>query len=96
VPELPEVETIRRQLEQKAVGEVINKIEILEPKMFIGDPKDVYRIQDYRRRPRRQSLADPACQRRGAFGAFQIKRAIFLARRGRQHTGKIYPGNLLF
>ena len=41
MPELPEVETIRRQLEQKAVGEVINKIEILEPKMFIGDPKDV-------------------------------------------------------
>ena len=41
MPELPEVETIRRQLEQKAVGEVIRKIEILEPKMFIGDPKDI-------------------------------------------------------
>ncbi len=41
MPELPEVETIRRQLEQKAVGEIIKKIEILEPKMFIGDPKDI-------------------------------------------------------
>jgi len=41
MPELPEVETIRRQLEQKAVGETIEKIEILEPKMFIGDPKNI-------------------------------------------------------
>jgi len=41
VPELPEVETIRRQLAEKIIGKTIKRIEILEPKMFIGDPKDV-------------------------------------------------------
>jgi len=39
MPELPEVETIRRQLEKAVVGKKINRVEILEPKMFIGDPK---------------------------------------------------------
>lgn len=41
MPELPEVETIRRQLAEKIIGKTIKRIEILEPKMFIGDPKDV-------------------------------------------------------
>lgn len=39
MPELPEVETIRRQLEAAAVGKKITKLEIIEPKMFLGDPK---------------------------------------------------------
>jgi formamidopyrimidine-DNA glycosylase len=37
MPELPEVETIRRQLAEAAVGQKIAKIEVLEPKMVLGD-----------------------------------------------------------
>lgn len=36
MPELPEVETIRRQLEENIVGKTIKDIEILEKKQFIG------------------------------------------------------------
>ena len=39
MPELPEVETIRRQLAEKIVGRTIAKIEILAPKIFIGEAK---------------------------------------------------------
>lgn len=41
MPELPEVETIRRQLEPKLVGQTISSIEILCPKSFCGDPKKI-------------------------------------------------------
>jgi len=41
MPELPEVETIRRQLEPKLVGQTISNIEILCPKSFCGDPKKI-------------------------------------------------------
>jgi len=41
MPELPEVETIRRQLEPKLVGRTISDIEILCPKSFCGDPKKI-------------------------------------------------------
>jgi len=36
MPELPEVETIKKQLEKKIKGKVIKDIEILSPKNFIG------------------------------------------------------------
>ncbi|MFA6376498.1 MAG: DNA-formamidopyrimidine glycosylase, partial [Candidatus Paceibacterota bacterium] len=39
MPELPEVETIRRQLQGAVVGKTIRRVEILEPNMFGGDPK---------------------------------------------------------
>lgn len=39
MPELPEVETIRRQLAEKIVGKKIARIEILAPNIFIGDEK---------------------------------------------------------
>lgn len=39
MPELPEVETIKRQLEAAVVGKTVGRVEILEPKIFIGDPK---------------------------------------------------------
>jgi len=39
VPELPEVETIRRFLEPRIVGLVVNQIDILTPKSFIGNPQ---------------------------------------------------------
>jgi len=39
VPELPEVETIKRALEKKIVGQRIKKIEVLSPKQFIGLPR---------------------------------------------------------
>jgi formamidopyrimidine-DNA glycosylase len=41
MPELPEVETIRRQLEPKLVGQIISNVEILSPKSFCGDPKKI-------------------------------------------------------
>ncbi len=41
MPELPEVETVKRLLEQKITGHTITKLEILTTKSFIGDPCDV-------------------------------------------------------
>jgi len=41
MPELPEVETIRRQLEPKLVGQTISSVEILNPKSFIGNPQKI-------------------------------------------------------
>ncbi len=38
MPELPEVETVRRQLEAEVVGEVIEGVEVRKEKMFVGDP----------------------------------------------------------
>lgn len=38
MPELPEVETIRRQLEETLIGASITSIEIRVPKIFVGDP----------------------------------------------------------
>ncbi len=39
MPELPEVETIRLQLQSNIVGKIIKKIKIFSQKQFIGDPK---------------------------------------------------------
>jgi formamidopyrimidine-DNA glycosylase len=39
MPELPEVETIRRQLAEAVTGKKIARVEILNPSTFIGDPK---------------------------------------------------------
>lgn len=39
MPELPEVETIRRQLNEALMGKKINKVEVLREKSFGGDPK---------------------------------------------------------
>ena len=41
MPELPEVETIRKQLSEKTVGRTISKIEVKLPKIFQGNVKDV-------------------------------------------------------
>src|SRR3989337_3889984 len=41
MPELPEVETIRRQLQRALVGQKIKKVEILHPKSFLGSPAKV-------------------------------------------------------
>lgn len=41
MPELPEVETIRRGLEQKLKGLTLKKIEVLLKKQFQGDPREV-------------------------------------------------------
>jgi len=41
MPELPEVETIRRQLEAAIVGKTVSRVEILEPHMFGGDAKAI-------------------------------------------------------
>ncbi|MDP3993176.1 MAG: bifunctional DNA-formamidopyrimidine glycosylase/DNA-(apurinic or apyrimidinic site) lyase [bacterium] len=39
MPELPEVETIRRGLAKSLVGHKIAAVEVLAPKLFIGDPQ---------------------------------------------------------
>ncbi len=39
MPELPEVETIKRNLRPNIIGKTISEIEILSPKNFIGDKK---------------------------------------------------------
>ena len=41
MPELPEVETIKRQLKPDIVGKIISDIEIFSPKNFIGNKRDV-------------------------------------------------------
>ena len=41
MPELPEVETIRRQLERALVGQKIKKVESLHPKSFLGNQAKV-------------------------------------------------------
>ncbi len=51
MPELPEVETIRRGLKERLIGDSIADIEIRVPKMFIGDPAQILNtpITDIRR-----------------------------------------------
>lgn len=41
MPELPEVESIKRKLTPNVVGKTISDLEILSPKNFIGNKKDV-------------------------------------------------------
>lgn len=41
MPELPEIETTKRYLEKQIVGQKIESIEILSPKQFIGNPKQI-------------------------------------------------------
>jgi formamidopyrimidine-DNA glycosylase len=41
MPELPEVEVVKLFLEQKLLHKTITKLEILNPKSFIGNPKKV-------------------------------------------------------
>ncbi len=38
MPELPEVETIKNQLQEAVVGKTIERAEVPESKMFLGDP----------------------------------------------------------
>ncbi|MFA6081047.1 MAG: bifunctional DNA-formamidopyrimidine glycosylase/DNA-(apurinic or apyrimidinic site) lyase [Patescibacteria group bacterium] len=41
MPELPEVETIKRKLKPNVIGKTISDIKIISPKNFIGNIKDV-------------------------------------------------------
>ncbi|MFA6017254.1 MAG: bifunctional DNA-formamidopyrimidine glycosylase/DNA-(apurinic or apyrimidinic site) lyase [Patescibacteria group bacterium] len=41
MPELPEVESIKRQLKPSIVGRIISEINILSPKNFVGNKQDV-------------------------------------------------------
>jgi len=43
MPELPEVETVRKQLEAEIVGAEIVSVEIRVPKIFEGVPENIYR-----------------------------------------------------
>src|SRR3990167_1240095 len=41
MPELPEVETIKRQLTPNVLGKIISDVKIISPKNFVGDKNDV-------------------------------------------------------
>lgn len=41
MPELPEVETIRRSLESKIINHTITHVQILTPKSFLGSPRQI-------------------------------------------------------
>lgn len=41
MPELPEVETIRRGLEEKIAGQTIKSVEVRAPKIFQGEPEEL-------------------------------------------------------
>ncbi len=41
MPELPEVETIRKGIANKLIGKTIVAVEIKVPKLFVGDKKDI-------------------------------------------------------
>ena len=41
MPELPEVETIKLGLQKKILGLKIKKVELIQPKSFIGDPEKI-------------------------------------------------------
>ena len=41
MPELPEVETIKRQLTPNILGKIISDIKILSPKNFVGNKQEV-------------------------------------------------------
>ena len=41
MPELPEVETIRKYLHSHVVGKIIRSVEVLNPKSFIGAETDI-------------------------------------------------------
>lgn len=52
MPELPEVETIRRDLEKQLAGLELSRVDVLLPKIFQGDPKEVIgaKVKDVWRR----------------------------------------------
>ena len=41
MPELPEVETIRRNLEKDLVGKILGEVDIRVSKQFIGNKRDI-------------------------------------------------------
>lgn len=45
MPELPEVETIRRQLNQAVAGQKITKIQVLRSQSFVGNPSKLLKLQ---------------------------------------------------
>lgn len=51
MPELPEVETIRRGLKERLIGDELTAIAIKAPKMFVGELKDILKtpVTDVRR-----------------------------------------------
>src|SRR5512138_1572619 len=41
MPELPEVETVRKQLTRKVIGQVVRRIEVFDRKIFVGDEASI-------------------------------------------------------
>jgi len=52
LPELPEVETVKQQLEQKVKGLVIKNVKVRKPRLFHGDTKEIIgsKVIDVKRR----------------------------------------------
>lgn len=51
MPELPEVETIKLQLQKYLVGHIIEKVEVKNPRLWTGETKDIEKgkVKDVRR-----------------------------------------------
>ena len=41
MPELPEVETLKLGLQKYIVGKTIESVEVIDPKLLTGDPKNI-------------------------------------------------------
>ena len=81
MPELPEVETIRRVLQEIIPGQKIISLELNRPKMLRGQPESVFRERLLDRKIR--SVA-----RRAKFLLFRLDRNVLLAHLGM--TGQIF------
>jgi formamidopyrimidine-DNA glycosylase len=79
MPELPEVETIRRYLHDHIIGKTISEVEVLNPKSFQGSTEDV----------RGQTIVDTG--RNGKVIHFKLENGLFLNVHLKMSGQLIYP-----
>ena len=82
MPELPEVETVRRDLTDRILGHEITKVKVIDPLVIIGDPKAFARKLKGRRL---ESIG-----RRGKALIFALDRPPLFITHFRM-TGQLYP-----
>lgn len=81
MPELPEVETVRRGLQKLVLGQKIARVEVLYPKMIVGD------ADDFRAKLKDQTLEN--IQRRGKYLLFRFSNDLTVVSHLRME-GKFY------
>ncbi len=81
MPELPEVETVRRGLQKLVLGQKIARVEVLYPKMIVGD------ADDFRAKLKDQTLEN--IQRRGKYLLFRFSNGLTVVSHLRME-GKFY------